>query len=75
MTKVRVKVSEDNKSFVIYNHLFNKEDSFSIEELKEELLFYYGLDLDYNTIKYEIEEYINSGLVMHHLTKYKSCMR
>jgi len=68
MTKV--KVSEDNISFVIYNHLFSRDDSFTIEELKEELLFYYGLDLDYNTIKHEIEELLNSGLV-----KYKSCIR
>lgn len=76
MTRLLVKVSEKNKSFVIYNHLFVKTDSFTIEELQKELSDQYGLNLSISTIKAEIEEYLNSGLVMHDIDygRYKSCM-
>ena len=74
MTRLLVKVSEKNKSFVIYNHLFVKTDSFTIEELQKELAKQYGLRLDKQTIQYEINEYLDSGLVMHDLHGYVSCM-
>ena len=75
MNKLRVKVSNENAPFIIYNHLFIKEERFTIDELQVELLEQYGLNVDKNFIKSEIEEYIKSGLVVHSLDKYKSCMR
>lgn len=75
MTKLRIKVSKDNAPFIIYNHLFVKEELFTIDELKAELLEQYGLDVDKNFIKSEIEEYLKSGLVVHSFDKYKSHMR
>lgn len=75
MTKLRIKVSKDTAPFIIYNHLFVKEERFTINELQTELLEQYGLDVDKNFIKSEIEEYIKSGLVVHSLDKYKSCMK
>ena len=75
MAKLRIKVSKDTAPFIIYNHLFVKEKRFTIDELQTELLEQYGLDVDKNFIELEIEEYLNSGLVMHSLGKYKSCMR
>lgn len=75
MTKLRIKVSKDNAPFIIYNHLFVKEEPFTIDELQVELLEQYGLDVDKNFIKSEIKEYLNSGLVVYSLNKYKSCMK
>lgn len=75
MTKLRIKVSKDTAPFIIYNHLFVKEERFTIDELQVELLEQYGLDIDKKFIKSEIEEYIRSGLLMHSLDKYKSCMK
>ena len=75
MNKLRVKVSNENTPLIIYNHLFVKEERFTIDELQAELLEQYGLDVDKNFIKSEIEEYIKSGLVVHSLDKYKSCMK
>lgn len=75
MAKLRIKVSKDTAPFIIYNHLFVKEKRFTIDELQAELLEQYGLHVDKNFIELEIEEYLNSGLVMHSLGKYKSCMK
>lgn len=75
MPKLRIKVSKDNAPFIIYNHLFVKEERFTIDELQAELLEQYGLDVDKNFIRSEIEDYLNSGLVVHSLDKYKSCMK
>lgn len=75
MSRLRIKVSKDTAPFIIYNHLFVKEERFTIDELQAELLEQYGLDVDKNFIKSEIEEYLNRGLVVHSLDKYKSCMK
>ena len=75
MTKLRIKVSKDTAPFIIYNHLFVKEERFTINELQTELLDQYGLNVDKNFIKSEIDEYLKSGLGMHSLNKYKSCMK
>lgn len=75
MPKLLIKVSEHNVGFVIYNHLFIKTDRFTIDGLQLELLEQYGLDLDKSIIQHEIDEYLNSGLVMHSLDKYKVCMQ
>ena len=75
MCKLKVRVSKRNAKFVIYNHLYSRESrSFSLEELIEELQDYYGLDMDANTLQYEINDYLESGLVIHSFDKYKCCM-
>ena len=74
MTKLFVKVSDENKGFILYNHLFVKKEPFSIEELQQELKTQYGLEVTKSWLRHEIEEYLDSGLVMHELTKYRSCM-
>ena len=75
MTKLMVKVSDKNKKFVLYNHLFTKTEPFSLDELQQELLDEYGLKVDKSFLKYEIEEYLDCGLVMHNFNKYISTMR
>lgn len=75
MTKLMVKVSDKNKKFVLYNHLFTKTEPFSLDELQQELLDEYGLKVDKSFLKYEIEEYLDCGLVMHKFNKYISTMR
>ena len=75
MTKLFIEVSDKNKDFILYNHLFVKKDPFSIEELQQELKDMYGLEVTEAYLRYEIEEYLDSGLVMHELTKYRSCMK
>lgn len=75
MSKLRINVSKNTAPFIIYNHLFVKEERFTIDELQTELLEQYGLDVDEKFIKSEIEGYLKSGLVIYSLNKYKSCMR
>lgn len=74
MTKLFIEVSDKNKGFILYNHLFVKKEPFSIEELQQELKNQYGLEVTDSWLRYEIEEYLDSGLVMHKLNKYISTM-
>ncbi len=74
MTRVLVKVSDENKGFILYNHLFVKKELFSIEELQQELKTQYGLEVTDSWLRCEIKEYLDSGLVVPELTKYRSCM-
>ena len=76
MTKLLVKVSDKNKSFVLYNHLFARENKiFTIDEIHQELIDLYSLDVDMSWLRYEIEDYLNCGLVMHHFNKYEIHMK
>lgn len=75
MCKVKVRVNKNNASFVIYNHLYSrKANRFSVEILRSELKQQYGLDLNQSEIQTELDGFIDSGLVMHSLDKYKVCM-
>lgn len=75
MCKLKVRVSNKNAGFVIYNHLYSRgSHSFSIEELVAELQSLYGLDMDADALQYEINDYLESGLVIHSFDKYKCCM-
>ena len=75
MTKLFIAVSDKNKGFILYNHLFVKKEPFSIEELKQELKNQYGLEVTDCWLRYEIAEYLDSGLVMHKIDKYISTMQ
>ena len=75
MTKLFIEVSDRNKDFILYNHLFVKKEPFSIEELKQELKNQYGLEVTDSWLRYEIKEYLDSGLVMHEFDKYISKMQ
>lgn len=74
MTRVLVKVSNRNKGFILYNHLFQKKDPFTIKELRQELVDNYGLEVTDDFLKHSLEEYINSGLVRKEFQKFISAM-
>lgn len=75
MTRLFVKVSEKNKGFILYNHLFVKKDPWTLEEIQKELKDDYGLEVDMNFLRNEIKEYLDSGLVMHDLSGYITTMQ
>lgn len=71
-----VPVTQKNKGFILYNHLFAKgEEPFTIKGLKKELYNMYGLEVEESWLRYEIEEYLNCGLVMHHFSEYIATMK
>lgn len=75
MCMLEVKVSKKNAKFIIYNHLYSKgKQSFSIEELRDELKTLYGLEMNSSDLRYELDDYLDSGLVIHNLNKYECCM-
>ena len=75
MTRLLVKVSEKNKGFILYNHLFIKKDPWTLEEIQKELKDDYGLEVDMNFLRHEIKGYLDSGLVMHDLSGYITTMQ
>ena len=75
MTKVLVPISKKNFKFVLYNHLFSRQGAFSIEDIQQELQAQYGLYISKEDIRYEIQKYLDCGLVMHSFNKYISCMQ
>ena len=74
MTKLLVKINNRNKGFVLYNHLFQKKEPFTIQELQQELLDNYGLEVTDDFLKHSIEEYIDSGLVRRKFQKFVSAI-
>ena len=74
MTRVLVKVSNRNKGFVLYNHLFQKKDPFTIKELQQELIDNYGLEVTDDFLKHSLEEYMDSGLVRRKFQKFVSAI-
>jgi hypothetical protein len=75
MCQIEVKVSKKNAKFVLYNHLFSKgKQSFSLDELQSELETLYGLEMETSELQNEIDDYLNSGLVIHDLNRYECCM-
>jgi len=76
MCQLEVKVSKKNAKFVIYNHLYSRgKKSFSIDELRSEISDLYGLEIDRSMLKNELENYLDSGLVIHDLNKFECCMK
>lgn len=74
MTRLMVKVSNRNKGFILYNHLFQKKDPFTIKELRQELIDNYGLEVTDDFLKHSLEEYIDSGLVRRKFQKFVSAI-
>ena len=74
MTRVLVKVSNRNKGFVLYNHIFQKKDPFTIKELRQELIDNYGLEVTDDFLKHSLEEYMDSGLVRRKFQKFVSAI-
>ena len=74
MTRVLVKVSNRNKGFVLYNHIFQKKDPFTIKELRQELIDHYGLEVTDDFLKHSLEEYMDSGLVRRKFQKFVSAI-
>ena len=74
MTRLMVKVSNRNKGFVLYNHLFQKKDPFTIKELRQELMDNYGLEVTDDFLKHSLEEYMDSGLVRRKFQKFVSAI-
>ena len=70
MCKVVVSNSEENIEFIIYNHLFSKDDySFTVSQLVEDL-HQYGLNLTPEYVQTEINFFIQSGLVNQNFRSY-----
>lgn len=74
MTKLLVKINNRNKGFVLYNHLFQKKEPFTIQELQQELLNNYSLEVTDDFLKHSLEEYIDSGLVRRKFQKFISAI-
>lgn len=70
MTALMVRVSDKNKEFVLYNHLFSKKTPFTIAEIRQELKDNYGLDVTETFLKYKFRDYLDCGLLVHEFDKY-----
>ena len=70
MTALMVRVSDKNKEFVLYNHLFSKKTPFTIAEIQQELKDNYGLDVTETFLKYKFRDYLDCGLLVHEFDKY-----
>ena len=76
MCKVLVKDSNKNVDFIIYNHLFSQDPSytFTVEQLVLEL-HRYKLDISTEYVKKEIDSFIKSGLINQKFRCYSVCRR
>lgn len=70
MTQLMVPVTKKNRGFIIYNHLYSREGTFTLRKLKAEILNLYGLEIKLAELKYIIKDYIESGFVMYHFNEY-----
>lgn len=76
MCKVLVKDSNKNVDFIIYNHLFSQDSSytFTVEQLFGELQKYnLGITIEY--VKEEVDNFIKSGLINQKFRCYSVCGR
>ena len=70
MCKVVVNDANKNVEFIIYNHLFSKEKyEFTISELV------YHLDLTQEFVQSEVNDFIQSGLIVQNIRNYFVCSR
>ena len=75
MCKLKIKIGPADTEFVIYNHLFAKRNvPFSVRSLQNDLKKYYDLDINEKFIQAEIDEYLDSGLVIPQRNKYLFCV-
>ncbi len=76
MCKVLVKDSNKNVDFIIYNHLFSQDPSytFTVEQLVLELRRY-KLDISTEYVKKEVNSFVKSGLINQKFRCYSVCGR
>lgn len=75
MCKIVVNDANKNVEFIIYNHIFSKEKyEFTISELVEDL-HQYHLDLTQEFVQSEVNDFIQSGLIVQNLRNYFVCSR
>lgn len=75
MCKVVVNNSQENVEFIIYNHLFSKEDyCFTVTQLVEDLR-QYNLNLSPEFVQTEVNFFVRSGLVNQNFRCYSICGR
>lgn len=74
MCKILIKDSRKDADFIIYNHLFSQDLSytFTINQLVEELRIY-NLEVSAEYIKREVENFIKSGLIIQKFRCYSIC--
>lgn len=75
MCKVILNDANKNVEFIIYNHLFSKNNyKFTVAQLVEELR-QYNLELSQEFVQTEIDTFIQSGLVDQGFRRYSVCGR
>lgn len=77
MSKILIKKPNENIDFIIYNHLFSQDISytFTIDQLVSELNKKYKLSLTTEYVKNQVDEFIKSGLINQRLKCYSVCER
>lgn len=71
MCKVIVDNSCDNEMFILYNHLYAREEnSFTIKDLSKELKRY-NITLDDKTLELEMNNMVKNGIVSRGVDTYK----
>ena len=76
MCKVLVKDSKKDVDFIIYNHLFSKDPSYTFTggQLVSELRRY-KLDISTEYVEKEIDSFVKSGLINQKFRCYSVCGR
>lgn len=71
MCKVIVEKPNSNVGFILYNHLFSREDEFfTLDELEHELKQYH-VNVGKDVIRTEINSMISAGMVVQRVENYK----
>ena len=76
MCRVLIKDPKKNVDFIIYNHLFSKDLSytFTVKQLVAELC-QYNLDVSSEYVEKEVDSFIKSGLIIQKFRCYSVCGR
>lgn len=76
MCRVLIKDPKKNVDFIIYNHLFSKNLSytFTISQLVQELSAY-NLDISTEYVEKQVDSFIKSGLIIQKFRCYSVCGR
>ena len=73
MCQAIIEKPNQNVDYIIYNHLFSKNDySFTIDELVDALKDY-NLNLKKEFVKKTIDSYIDIGLIVEGVSSYSIC--
>ena len=73
MCQAIIEKPNQNVDYIIYNHLFSKNDySFTLDELVDALKDY-NLNLKKEFVKKTIDSYIDIGLIVEGVSSYSIC--